>query len=109
MRDITTALSRQTVFLFNGRWAVKGAEMPAGGVAVFTGTSLHRSGANTTSRLRRARPTQYTRRCGRPTASFGGQAVPFVSTGRYGYDPGTAVDVRTGRPLAPQTRSKSSQ
>ena len=180
MRDITTALLGETVFLFNEQWVVKGAEqgmkfawhqdsgyvnfrdpgnthrpyltcwcalddmtqengtisvmphdrvgsratvfphrhepgsndlvgyegddsgvlveMPAGSVAVFTSTSLHRSGANTTSRLRRAYLTQYTREPLRSSnGELWGQAVPFVSEGQYVYDPSTDVDARTGR------------
>ena len=57
-------------------------EMPAGSVAVFTSTSLHRSGANTTSGLRRAYLTQYTREPLRSSnGELWGQAVPFVSNG----------------------------
>lgn len=73
-------------------------EMPAGSVAVFTSTSLHRSGANTTSGLRRAYLTQYTREPLRSSnGELWGQAVPFVSNGRYVYDPSTDVDARSGR------------
>ena len=73
-------------------------EMPAGSVAVFTSTSLHRSGANTTSNLRRAYLTQYTREPLRSSnGELWGQAVPFVSKGQYVYDPSTDVDARTGR------------
>ena len=180
MRDITTALLGETVFLFNEQWVVKGAEqgmkfawhqdsgyvnfrdpgnthrpyltcwcalddmtqengtisvmphgrvgsrstvfphrhepgsndlvgyegddsgvlveMPAGSIAVFTSTSLHRSGANTTSRLRRAYLTQYTREPLRSSnGELWGQAVPFVAKGRYVYDPSTDVDARTDR------------
>ena len=73
-------------------------EMPAGSVAVFTSTSLHRSGANTTSGLRRAYLTQYTREPLRSSnGELWGQAVPFVSKGQYVYDPSTDVDARSGR------------
>lgn len=73
-------------------------EMPAGSVAVFTSTSLHRSGANTTSGLRRAYLTQYTREPLRSSnGELWGQAVPFVSNGQYVYDPSTDVDARSGR------------
>ena len=62
-------------------------EMPAGSVAVFSSTSLHRSGANTTPQLRRAYLTQYTRE---PIYSKNGelwaQAVPFVADGKVVYD-----------------------
>ena len=72
-------------------------EMAAGGVAVFSSTSLHRSGPNNTAQLRRQR---------RPW----GQAVPFVSNGRLAYWVG-----RISKPRDPvgsagqQIRSKSSQ
>jgi len=62
-------------------------EMPAGSIAVFSSTNLHRSGANTTGELRRAYLTQYTRE---PLLSASGepwgQAVPFVAGGRFVYD-----------------------
>ena len=62
-------------------------EMPAGSVAVFSSTSLHRSSANTTDRLRRAYLTQYT---SQPIYSKNGelwaQAVPFVAEGKLVYD-----------------------
>ena len=67
-------------------------EMPAGSVAVFSSTSLHRSSANTTRRLRRAYLTQY---CRVPIYSASGdlwaQAVPFVADGRLVYDPESDV------------------
>ena len=180
MRDITTALLGETVFLFNEQWVVKGAEqgmkfawhqdsgyvnfrdpgnthrpyltcwsalddmtrengtisvmphgrvssqatvfphrhepgsndlvgydgddpgvlveMPAGSVAVFTSTSLHKSDANTTPRLRRAYLTQYTKEPLRSSnGELWGQAVPFVSSGRYVYDPSVDEDARRGR------------
>ncbi|MDE0660344.1 MAG: phytanoyl-CoA dioxygenase family protein [Gammaproteobacteria bacterium] len=186
MRDITTALLGETVFLFNEQWVVKGAEqgmkfawhqdsgyvnfrdpgnthrpyltcwcalddmtrengtisvmphdrvssqatvfahrhepgsndlvgyegddpgvlveMPAGSVAVFTSTSLHKSGANTTPRLRRAYLTQYTREPLRSSnGELWGQAVPFVVKGQYVYDPNTDVDARTGRRVRART------
>ena len=62
-------------------------EMPAGSIAVFTSTNLHRSSANTTSRLRRAYLAQYS---AEPIYSskgeLWGQAVPFVAEGRVVYD-----------------------
>lgn len=67
-------------------------EMPAGSVAVFSSTSLHRSGGNTTNRPRRAYLTQYT---AAPIYAANGdlwaQAVPFVADGRKVYAP--AADV----------------
>ena len=62
-------------------------EMPAASVAVFSSTSLHRSGANTTTRLRRAYLTQYSAEPLRSAnGQLWGQAVPFVSEGRSVYD-----------------------
>ena len=62
-------------------------EMPAGSVAVFSSTSLHRSGANATNRLRRAYLTQYSREPLRGTGGeLWGQAVPFVAKGEFIYD-----------------------
>ena len=62
-------------------------EMPAGNVAVFSSTSLHRSDANTTPNLRRAYLTQYT---SEPLLSASGepwgQAVPFVANGQLVYE-----------------------
>ena len=62
-------------------------EMPAGSVAAFSSTSLHRSGANGTSRWRRAYLTQY---ASEPIYSTAGdlwaQAVPFVKDGELVYD-----------------------
>ena len=62
-------------------------EMPAGSIAVFSSTSLHRSGANTTARLRRAYLAQYSVE---PIRSSSGdlwsQAVPFVEDDRVVYD-----------------------
>ncbi len=63
-------------------------EMPAGSVAVFESTSLHRSGANSTGNLRRAYLTQYSRERIRSTGGeLWGQAVPFVQEGQLVYDP----------------------
>ncbi|MYD99572.1 MAG: phytanoyl-CoA dioxygenase family protein [Gammaproteobacteria bacterium] len=71
-------------------------EAPAGSVAVFSSTSLHRSGANTTRQLRRAYLTQYSREPLRSSnGDLWGQAVPFVADGRFVYDP--ATDVSTSR------------
>lgn len=63
-------------------------EMPAGSVAVFESTSLHRSGANSTGNLRRAYLTQYSReRIHSTSGELWGQAVPFVQNGQLVYDP----------------------
>ena len=73
-------------------------EMPAGSVAVFSSTSLHRSGANTTNRLRRAYLTQYSAEPLRSAdGQLWGQAVPFVSGGRSVYDRVADLDARAGR------------
>lgn len=67
-------------------------EMPAGSVAVFSSTSLHRSGPNTTDRWRRAYLTQYSAE--RIYSTHGdpwGQAVPFVADGKLVYDPAKDV------------------
>ena len=62
-------------------------EMPAGSVAVFSSTSLHRSSANTTRRLRRAYLAQYSIEPIRSSnGDLWGQAVPFVANGRLVYD-----------------------
>ena len=62
-------------------------EMPAGSVAVFSSTSLHRSGANTTNRLRRAYLTQYSaERLYSTKRKLWAQAVPFVANGQLVYD-----------------------
>ena len=74
-------------------------EMPAGSVAVFSSTSLHRSGANTSGQWRRAYLTQYT---AAPIYSSNGelwaQAVPFVADGKRVYDRAADTGSRPGRP-----------
>lgn len=79
-------------------------EMPAGSIAVFTSTSLHRSGANATGRPRRAYLAQYT---SAPIYSTSGelwaQAVPFVADGRNVYD----RDADTGQPAERMRRAAS--
>lgn len=67
-------------------------EMPAGSVAVFSSTSLHRSGPNTTDRWRRVYLTQYSAERIRSTqGDLWGQGVPFVEDGELVYDPATDV------------------
>ena len=67
-------------------------EMPAGSVAVFSSTSLHRSGPNTTDRWRRVYLTQYSAERIRSTqGDLWGQGVPFVEDGQLVYDPATDV------------------
>lgn len=62
-------------------------EAPAGSVAVFSSTTLHRSGANTTGHVRRAYLAQYSAAPIRSTSgALWGQAVPFVANGRCVYD-----------------------
>ena len=74
-------------------------EMPAGSVAVFSSTSLHRSGANTSGQWRRAYLTQYT---AAPIYSSNGelwaQAVPFVADGKRVYDRAADTGSQPGRP-----------
>ena len=62
-------------------------EMPAGSVAVFSSTSLHRSGANTTPNMRRAYLTQYSAEpIYSASGELWGQAVPFIADGELVYD-----------------------
>ena len=57
-------------------------EAPAGSIAVFTSTSMHRSGANATDRPRRVYLLQYSREpIRRADGSLWSQAVPFVADG----------------------------
>lgn len=71
-------------------------EAPAGSVVVFSSTTLHRSGANSTARPRRAYLTQYSAEQVRATnGKLWGQAVPFVANGRCVYD--HAADVERTR------------
>jgi ectoine hydroxylase-related dioxygenase (phytanoyl-CoA dioxygenase family) len=64
------------------------AVVPAGSVVVFSSLSFHRSGANTTNRMRRAYVTQYSPE--RITSPESGQlahlAVPFLQDGKIVYD-----------------------
>lgn len=87
-------------------------EMPAGSVAVFSSTSLHRSGANATPTMRRAYLTQYS---AEPIYSTNNelwaQAVPFVADGKLVYD--ADADAASGArrppqsiPRAPETAAK---
>ena len=58
-------------------------EMPAGSVAVFQSTSLHRSGANTTRSPRRAYLAQYSREpIHASSGDLWGLAVPFAAAGK---------------------------
>lgn len=62
-------------------------QMPAGSVAVFSSTSLHRSSANTTQNPRRVYLAQYSAEpIKSSTGQLWGQAVPFVRDGGYAYD-----------------------
>ena len=58
--------------------------MPAGSVAVFSSLSFHRSGANTTDRMRRAYVTQYSAEPihAPETGAPMHLAVPFLAEGR---------------------------
>ena len=62
-------------------------EAPAGSVAVFSSTSLHRSSPNTTQSQRRVYLTQYSAEPIHATdGTRWGDAVPFVSDGEFVYD-----------------------
>ena len=62
-------------------------EAPAGSVAVFSSTSLHRSSPNTTGHQRRVYLTQYSAEPIHATdGTRWGDAVPFVSNGKLVYD-----------------------
>ncbi len=70
-------------------------EAPAGSVVVFSSTSLHRSGANTTGRQRRAYLAQYSREPIRGThGELWAQAVPFVADGKLVFDPGANPELQ---------------
>ncbi len=72
-------------------------EMPAGSVAVFSSTSLHRSGPNTTERWRRVYLTQYSaERIYTSHGDLWAKGVPFVENGELVYNP--ATDVAQGEP-----------
>ena len=75
-------------------------EMAAGSIAVFSSTSLHRSGPNTTGELRRAYLTQYS---SEPIYSSRGelwaQAVPFLADGQLVYDAAHDDGTRMGQRL----------
>ena len=74
-------------------------EMPAGSVAVFSSTSLHRSGANTTPTMRRAYLTQYSAEpIYSASGKLWGQAVPFVADGRVVYDAAQDTTPMSRRP-----------
>ena len=75
-------------------------EMPAGSVAVFSSTSLHRSGANTTPTMRRAYLAQYSAEpIYSASGKLWGQAVPFVADGELVYDAAGGTTVPLGRRL----------
>ncbi|MXY52637.1 MAG: phytanoyl-CoA dioxygenase family protein [Gammaproteobacteria bacterium] len=62
-------------------------EAPAGSVAVFSSTSLHRSSPNTTQSQRRVYLTQYSAEPIHSTdGTRWGDAVPFVSDGEFVYE-----------------------
>ena len=56
-------------------------EVPAGGVAVFSSTTLHRSGANTSDQVRRAYLAQYSPEIMPFKEGTTRQAVPFLKDG----------------------------
>ena len=60
---------------------------PAGSIAVFSSFTFHRSGSNSTSRMRRVYLAQYSaEEIRRPDGSLWGQAVPFIQRGENVYD-----------------------
>jgi ectoine hydroxylase-related dioxygenase (phytanoyl-CoA dioxygenase family) len=60
---------------------------PAGSIVAFTSYNFHRSGANTTPRMRRIYLPQYSAEpILKPDGSVWSQAVPFVRDGRIVYD-----------------------
>ncbi len=70
---------------------------PAGSVVAFTSFNFHRSGANTTPRMRRVYLAQYS---SEPVLDSSGQlwilAVPFVKDGKIVYDHATDVPEKYG-------------
>ncbi|MYE10147.1 MAG: phytanoyl-CoA dioxygenase family protein [Gammaproteobacteria bacterium] len=63
-------------------------EAPAGSIAVFWSTTLHKSGANATDRPRRAYLPQYSREpIRRADGSVWSLAIPFVRDGELVYEP----------------------
>lgn len=61
---------------------------PAGSIGLFTSYNFHRSGANTTDRMRRVYLAQYSaERIVRPDGALWGMCVPFVRGGQVIYDP----------------------
>lgn len=81
---------------YDGEEAGMQIDVPAGSIAVFSSTNLHRSNANYTAKPRRAYLAQYT---AAPIYTKEGhlwaQAVPFVKDGEYVYDPDVDLkDVR---------------
>lgn len=74
---------------------------PAGTIAVFSSTSLHRSSANTTDRWRRAYLAQYSAEpVTRKNGSLWSMAVPFVERGQLVYD--VEKDLAAGNPWSPR-------
>jgi len=84
---------------------------PAGSIALFTSFNFHRSGANTTDRMRRVYLAQYiAERIVRPDGELCGMCVPFVRDGRIVYDPNDDTAERHGphheSPRAAKTSAK---
>ena len=78
--------------------------MGAGSIAVFSSTSLHRSGPNTTDQQRRVYLTQYS--SSPLTSSTGGlwaQAVPFITQGEVVYSKEDDFDESTVSPRLRKT------
>ena len=61
--------------------------VPAGSIVAFTSYNFHRSGANTTPKMRRVYLPQYSAEpIRKPDGALWAQAVPFVKAGRILYD-----------------------
>ena len=72
--------------------------VPAGSVVAFTSYNFHRSGPNTTGRMRRVYLTQYSAEPIRgPEDGLWAQAVPFVRDGAVVYDHDADLAERAGR------------
>lgn len=86
--------------------------MPAGSIAVFSSTSLHRSSANNTKQQRRAYLAQYSAEpIRRSTDGLWAQATPFLKSGLFVYDQLSDLKEFESRPkrnrVVPRQRARS--
>ena len=73
-------------------------EAPAGSIVAFSSYNFHRSGANTTPKMRRVYLPQYSAEpILSPTGELWGQAVPFVNDGKNVYDHAADMAERESR------------